>query len=410
MGTILSFADRVRDSGQWTASERSRLEALTERFFGGGENLQVVFGETDDGAPWCAVTNEDDEVVVHVARVADQFLVHVVSEDILARGANLREALGQWLNPGREPERLGVVVPFSRTNNGPDVLILLAIATFLEEQLRLFAPFVAQGGIWPAAALPDTDSTSLPDPKTEAEAEAKSDAPAHGEPAPDAQDTHAAAMPTPPDAADQAAAPAQPPPTPETAASTEAGQSEVASVPPTVLAIQIHGGDGDDLLVGGPRAERLSGGPGNDVLLGGGGRDTLDGGPGDDRIMLTPDAVAYGGTGADTFVVSAPSVLDHADTLLGVIFDFSASEGDRLTGSRGELVVLSHPAGASIASDPASKAADKRVEVDFNGDGRSDGYVLLANPASHAPETHANIDQHPIGLIGLPEAAPEIFG
>ena len=60
MGTVLSFANRIFGAGQWTASERSRLEALTEQFFGGGENVQVVFGAADDGAPWCAVTNEDD--------------------------------------------------------------------------------------------------------------------------------------------------------------------------------------------------------------------------------------------------------------------------------------------------------------------------------------------------------------
>ncbi|WP_425999034.1 hypothetical protein [Caulobacter sp. DWR1-3-2b1] len=50
MGTVLSFANRIFGAVQWTASERSRLEALTEQFF----------GAADDGAPWCAVTNEDD--------------------------------------------------------------------------------------------------------------------------------------------------------------------------------------------------------------------------------------------------------------------------------------------------------------------------------------------------------------
>lgn len=146
MGTVLSFGNRVLGSGQWTASERSRLDALTERFFGGGEKVQVVFGATDDGAPWCAVTNQDDEVLVHVARVADQFLVHFVTEDVMAKGANLREALGQWLSP--EPDRIGVVVPFSRVSNGANLLVLLAVANFLEDQLRLIAPHLAETGAW----------------------------------------------------------------------------------------------------------------------------------------------------------------------------------------------------------------------------------------------------------------------
>ncbi|OYW30054.1 MAG: hypothetical protein B7Z44_02520 [Caulobacter sp. 12-67-6] len=121
------------------------------------------------------------------------------------------------------------------------------------------------------------------------------------------------------------------------------------------------------------------GGPGNDLLVGGGGRDTLDGGLGNDRIVLNSDSVAHGGRGGDTFVIIAPRVLNQPDTLLGTIFDFNASEGDRLTTAEGELVFVGRPGGEpsdlGFASTPDG---GQRVEVDLDGDGRADGYVLLA--------------------------------
>lgn len=44
------------------------------------------------------------------------------------------------------------------------------------------------------------------------------------------------------------------------------------------------GGDGDDVLTGGPKADILVGGPGNDTLNGGGGRDLVIGGDGADTL------------------------------------------------------------------------------------------------------------------------------
>jgi hypothetical protein len=55
---------------------------------------------------------------------------------------------------------------------------------------------------------------------------------------------------------------------------------------------RVDAGDGNDLLVGGPAAERLFGGGGDDELRGGDGNDLLDGDLGADRI--------YGGGGDDT--------------------------------------------------------------------------------------------------------------
>jgi hypothetical protein len=323
---------------------------------------------------------------VHVARVANQFLVHFVTEDVMARGDNLREALGQWLSP--EPERSGVVVPFNRANSGANLLILLAVANFLEDQLRLIAPQLSETDAWLAGAHPVDASLSMPESGVPDEAHA--DAAPIGQPSSDSPAARAAATPQQADVADEA--PPGPQPASSTAVTAEApAPASTEPAKPDALpaarpmATELRGGEGDDLLTGGPGAERIAGGPGNDLLIGGGGRDTLDGGPGDDRIVLTEDAIAYGGAGADTFVVSAPAVLDHPDTLLGTIFDFNASEGDRLALSGGEFVVVRPQADGSIGSSLTSKeGADQRVEIDFDADGRADGYVLLVGGSSHA--------------------------
>jgi Ca2+-binding RTX toxin-like protein len=46
-----------------------------------------------------------------------------------------------------------------------------------------------------------------------------------------------------------------------------------------------NGGDGNDVLIGGPENDVLSGGNGDDVLIGGGGQDVLDGGPGGNVVI-----------------------------------------------------------------------------------------------------------------------------
>ena len=76
----------------------------------------------------------------------------------------------------------------------------------------------------------------------------------------------------------------------------------------------LDGGDGDDVLYGGPAGgddmmyggngdDRIFGGKGNDILTGGEGNDVLKGGPGEDTFVVDGDDmdVLYGGTEQDTF-------------------------------------------------------------------------------------------------------------
>jgi hypothetical protein len=76
----------------------------------------------------------------------------------------------------------------------------------------------------------------------------------------------------------------------------------------------IHGGPGDDMLLGWSGADKLLGGPGNDVLFGEYGPDTL-----------------WGGPGADIFVASSFDVFgSYSGYHYDVVKDFEPHEGDVL--------------------------------------------------------------------------------
>jgi Ca2+-binding RTX toxin-like protein len=53
----------------------------------------------------------------------------------------------------------------------------------------------------------------------------------------------------------------------------------------TGIALQLDGGDGNDILIGGASPNTLAGGNGDDVLIAGTGTTTMDGGPGDNTII-----------------------------------------------------------------------------------------------------------------------------
>jgi hypothetical protein len=399
VGTILSLAEWIRDSGQWTAAERGRLQTLTEHFPGGGD-LEVVFGATDDGAPWCAVMNGEGEVLVHVARLASKFIVHVAGEEVVSRGDNLRDALGRWLRP--EPERQGVVVPFARLQSGVDMMILVAVAALLEEALRHHQAQGMEGAAWPIADTPIAEAKPPTKHLAPIDAETASHAPAHGsgvdDPGRSVAPIVAALAPAPTDRDDPSPSVSHP------AVTAAAAPVQVVQVSPAggqaihenihldeqaALLVQIRGGDGDDVLIGGAEAEHLVGGDGDDVLIGGGGADILDGGAGDDWIVLASEALASGGRGADTFVISAPKVMDHADTLLGTILDYSAREGDRLVTAKGEVVAVP-PSDGAVDTPPDARG--QKVEVDLDGNGHVDGYVFIAPQGHSAPADPAPVE------------------
>ncbi len=74
--------------------------------------------------------------------------------------------------------------------------------------------------------------------------------------------------------------------------------------------LSFDGGNGDDVLIGGPGDDTLSGGAGDDVLIGGDGTDTLNGGPGDDTLI-------EGENNTDGLVEDASWLADHTHLVNG---------------------------------------------------------------------------------------------
>ena len=374
--------------------------------YGGGDGLEVVYGVSDAGDPWCAVKDQDDEVLVHVARIGERFVAHFPLEDALAEGGDLYSTLREYLRNHEE----GVVVAFGPGGReGQALVALLFVAGLIDQELTAAAPALAQAAADLTAGLKLDARTPLPEPLAEAPATPAQheEPPPPVEPEPPHPPQHAAAPiePEPQLAAetpvhDRAAPPSAEPP-PAVAPPAEPLHVEVALAARADQPVVIKGTDGNDLLVGGAGAEHLLGGAGADTLIGGGGRDTLDGGAGDDEIHLAPEALAIGGAGADTFVVHRPPAPDRPDNLLGVVEDFHREEGDRLVTLDGRTLTPPprpadgdpHAAGDSGAAGTGeafvavrTAGVEQRVDVDFNEDGVFDGFVLLrAGPHPEAP-------------------------
>jgi Ca2+-binding RTX toxin-like protein len=78
------------------------------------------------------------------------------------------------------------------------------------------------------------------------------------------------------------------------------GDDTVSVTREVLVPVTLHGGSGDDVLVGGGGPDKIVGGQGDDRLLGRGGDDLIYGGPGDDTIVGGPgDDALRGGPGRD---------------------------------------------------------------------------------------------------------------
>lgn len=410
MGQVVPFIARVRDSGDWTMAERARLQEVADRLSAGGVHVEVIFGATDEGDPWCVVTDGDGDVLIHVARIDGRFVVHSAVDDAVNEDVDLHTALREQLDmteAAMSPQS-ATILPFGLTaRQGQTFLALIAATAFFYET-------AAGGGEAQAAEAPPELPAEPTPPPPEADTPSQDrDLVAQGaalHPIDDTRTPVLAASTTPADASapaapaeDETADPTTPAATLEAPAVAKTDDAPAAAAPaePTV----IQGSDGDDMLVGTAADEHIVGGAGNDTLCGSGGRDLLEGGAGDDRIELTADAVAIGGDGADTFVIQAPTQFGHADTLLGTILDFSSL--DRLVLANGRRIQLqSRPLteddnatdarltgqgaggptwtlGPHPTDDDGRIAPTQwgppltRVEVDLDGDGVADGFLLM---------------------------------
>lgn len=433
MGDVVPFIARVRSSGDWTAAERARLQELADGLTVGGARVEAVFGATDAGDPWCVVTDENGDVLIHVARIDGKFVVHSAVDDALSEGADLHSALRERLSDevGAEDDS-AVVVPFSLGGRHAQTFLALVIATAFFYETVEFADAAEAA----PAPLPETPPADLPPPPPDLktptqERELAVQGAALAEPAPVRPTLLAAAGVT----AEGAANTAEVRLTAAAAPQLASAPSE-APVAPIAIAQAEHvrivaGTDGDDVLVGTAADERLIGGAGDDTLRGGGGVDLLEGGAGDDHIELGAQVTAVGGAGADTFEIIAPETLGQGETLLGVVVDFELLDGDKIVWQGQTIPLDPAPPVAPPSSEAPAGPADfgttagggnddrgggtdfdaessgpstnhgfgpdyRRVDVDLDGDGVNDGYVLvyattqsviIADPLSILPQT-----------------------
>jgi hypothetical protein len=128
LGRVIPFVTRLSARGDFSAEERARLAELGERYAAAGVRVEVIFGATEEGDPWCVVKDEAEEVLIHVARIGDTFVVHYALDDALRQGQDLRSVLRERLAWEDRPE---VVVPFSR--QAQSLLALIVAASFMRE-------------------------------------------------------------------------------------------------------------------------------------------------------------------------------------------------------------------------------------------------------------------------------------
>lgn len=426
MGEVLAFSPRPQ-AGDWSANERGLLTLLTQQLAASYGEVDGVYGRTDSGDPWYVVTDANQDVLVHIARIDGQFVVHDAAVDMFHQVSSLWGALRQVLSAAADNQN-GNVVAFNPSSREAQSFLSLVIAVGLYLELR--GGDLGSAGQFGFGSLQHIDDSTiegvaskliaalnLDDERNQASVaphaavatDVASDAPISPEHGKAIAVQTASEAPAGLSIFKIAHLTATPPPqTVETAplhalAPTPSTDKVVEAF--AVARAVITGTPGDDVLIGTANGETIHGGAGNDYIDGGGAQagqiDRLDGGAGDDRIVMGARVVASGGTGADTFLISDKMPSDKVEALLGVVLDFTAAKGDHLAvmGQSHVTVVttalvadvlaaqgaaLGEASTASQVTDVDHTVAGLRVGLDLDGDGHEDVFILLggANAAT----------------------------
>jgi hypothetical protein len=406
MSNVVPFIPRPVAQEGWSTTELARLAELAERLSARGAKVDVVYGASDTGEPWCVITDDDDEVLIHLARIDGQFVIHDAAEDAIQEGESLWTAFDHILGSDWRDDREDVVVSLPLRQAQAVIALVVAVAFMAEagvleapahaEEPQDHAPAAALVAVAAAAAAEEGDA-QRPErlmAETHEPKEQPASAPLATEPPAPAPETPAAAEPAMSRFA--AATPAEAPMQVAALEAPEPPASPVADAP----AVQV-GGDGNDLLQGGSGGDLLIGGAGNDTLDGGGAGpgevDRLDGGDGDDLLNLTGNTVARGGEGADTFNLVAAT---GPTPSVNVVTDFNAQEGDRisLSGPAPTVLWALSPSDASGLSPAFTGGAGERgllLALDFDHDQKVDSYLMVfSGPLA---------ERHAAGDAGLTE-------
>ncbi len=445
MGEVLAFAPRS-PAGDWSPSERGLLMLLTQQLEASYGAVDGVFGQTDSGDPWYVVTDANQDVLVHIARIDGQFVVHDAALDMFHQVGSLWGALRQVMSG--VDQQGSVVVPFSASSREAQSFLSLVIAVGLYLEMRGADP--GGDGRLSFEGLAHADDQTLQAVTAKLVAALSSDA--------DPAKSHAALPASTLGAESPAAAPATvkaeavhgaalevsaggeaslatgkiihlqaAAPTPPAEAQEPARPMLVAS---TANDREVQGfAVARTVMMGTPNGDVIHGGAGNDYIDGGGAKagqiDRLDGGAGNDTIVMNARVVASGGTGADTFLVSAAEPTTKAEVLLGVVLDYSAAKGDHLAVlGQGHLTVVNTTfvadvlaaqgavlgeATAALVTDVASPVSGARVGFDLDGDGKEDVFILLGGTSAVAsfkvgmtisPDHAADTVTDAVGLVG----------
>lgn len=462
MGEILAFSPRP-PATDWSANERGLLMLLTQQLASSYGEIDSVFGQTDSGDPWYVVTDSNQDVLVHIARIDGRFVVHDAAVDMFHQVGSLWGALRQVLSSSGVEEAGGNVVAFNPSSREAQSFLSLVIAVGLYLELRGIE--VGEAGRLNFENLPRVDDLSMDVVASRLIASlgfdgdraagramplSASDAGAQAQQAPvKAESLKTLAIETPAEAASGLGVfkIAHLAPAPSADVAPSAPQA-VASLPEDTPVISgdlegagfaagrsvMKGTAGADVLYGTAEGEVIKGEAGDDFIDGGGAKagqiDRIDGGAGDDKIVMNARVVATGGTGADTFLIVAHEPATKLEALLGVVLDYSAAKGDHLAvmGS-GHATVVSATAvsnvlaaqevalgeaTASQVTDVKGPVAGARVGFDLDGDGREDVFILLggANTSTfRIGTTIANDHDLPkVPLIGQPAHDGGLFG
>lgn len=398
MATILAFPERR--TGDWTETERASLTDLAGRL-AAQAGVNIVYGISDVGDPWCVVLDAHEEVLVHIARVNGTFVAHTLAGDAFAEARDLETAVEAILGSKWPEDREGTVVPFPPASRQAQVVTAVLIAAAFVEHHRAEAAIDE----WALA-------TQLRKPSADGR-EGQGDEAVKAAVAVISNDLDlgsAVAAPMHPDAA----APSAHHGLPAMAVDRPAILTDDPAPPPkihldlsnlladeTIAPIGDHpvvliGTEGPDHPDGSPDAWRLMPPPFR----------LIEGGSGDDLLQLDGGTMAIGGDGADRFVLAAP-VPGDASHLLGTILDFNPKHDVITVDGVADFTVVSRSPVANVLDAAAGHGAGlpvvagERVEIDVNGDGRGDGHFLLANaPDAAISDVHALLSAFHSGASG----------
>lgn len=431
MNNIVPFIPRAA-GGDWTAGERERLSELAGKLTADGAHVDAAYGVSDAGDPWCVITDETDEVLIHVARIDGQFVIHDAAADAIQEEDTLWSAFERLMGPGwRDQGDDDRVIPLRQAQS---LLALVAAMLFVREIAHQAEQTSHDDGAEPAHTAAAAEIAALAPSAHEGGVTApQPQTPAPEDSSPRRQALVAKAAETPPEGASPSASAAPEPAPHEPAAPVALAQASPALEFGRVLVagdagVTLTGGAGNDVLLGGRSGDHLLGGGGNDTLVGGGAHegqiDLLEGGAGDDRLTLGARTVAIGGEGHDTFVVPSlaptddpakPETAPATAQTSGVILDFTTDDKLELAPTA-TIVSVTQTADVlsglhgftALSRTPATPGVT--VGIDLDGDGRADTYVLVAGsgtssltvtaPKASSPVETTSADHGGIALTG----------